>query len=75
LSDLHLLLSSSVLVWCWHLLRLIPQEILGIMAHIATCEAFVFHFPGGTAAVAGEVDGSLGRELENGCVLAAVEAA
>jgi hypothetical protein len=41
LSDLHLLLSPSVLIWCWHLPWLIPRAILGIMAHIATCEAFV----------------------------------
>jgi hypothetical protein len=38
---LHLLLSSYVLIWCWHLPWLIPWAILGIMAHIATCEAFV----------------------------------
>jgi hypothetical protein len=38
---LHFLLSSSILVWCRHLPRLIPRAILGIMTHIATCEAFV----------------------------------
>jgi hypothetical protein len=41
LSDLHLLLSPPILVWCWHLPLLIPWAILGIMAHIATCEALV----------------------------------
>jgi hypothetical protein len=29
------------LIWCWHLPLLIPWEILGIMAHIATSEALV----------------------------------
>jgi hypothetical protein len=41
LPDLHLLLPSSVLIWCWHLPLLIPWAILGIMAHIATSEALV----------------------------------
>jgi hypothetical protein len=71
LSDLHLLLCSSVLIWCWQLPRLIPRAILGIMAHIATCEAFVSIL----VAAAAEVDCSLGRELENGWALMVAEAA
>jgi hypothetical protein len=74
LPDLHLLVSSSVLIWCWHLPLLIPWAILGIMAHIATSEALVPIFPGRTA-VAAEVDCSLERELESGWVLAAAEVA
>jgi hypothetical protein len=38
---LHFLLPSFVLVWCWHLPWLIPRAILGIVACIATREAFV----------------------------------
>jgi hypothetical protein len=38
---LHLLLSSLVLIWCWHLPLLISWAILGIVAHIATSEALV----------------------------------
>jgi hypothetical protein len=41
MSDLHLLLSSLVLVWCWHLPLLISWAIFGIVAHIATSEALV----------------------------------
>jgi hypothetical protein len=41
LRDLHLLLSSLVLIWCWHLPLLISWAILGIVAHIATSEALV----------------------------------
>jgi hypothetical protein len=41
LSDLYLLLSSLVLIWCWHLPLLISWAILGIVAHIATSEALV----------------------------------
>jgi hypothetical protein len=41
LPNLYLLLSSLVLVWCWHLPLLIPWTILGIVAHIATSEALV----------------------------------
>jgi hypothetical protein len=41
LPDLHFLLSSSVLVGCWHLPWLIPWAILGIMACTTTREAFV----------------------------------
>jgi hypothetical protein len=41
LSDLHLLLSSLVLIWCWHLPLLISWAILGILAHNATSEALV----------------------------------
>jgi hypothetical protein len=41
LPDLHLLLSSLVLIWCWHLPLLISWAILGIVAHIATSEALV----------------------------------
>jgi hypothetical protein len=41
LPDLYLLLSSLVLIWCWHLPLLISWEILGIVAHIATSEAHV----------------------------------
>jgi hypothetical protein len=35
------MLSSLVLIQCWHLPLLIPWAILGIMAHIATSEALV----------------------------------
>jgi hypothetical protein len=38
---LHLLLSSLVLIWCWHLALLFSWAILGIVAHIATSEALV----------------------------------
>jgi hypothetical protein len=38
---LYLLLSSLVLIWCWHLPLLVPGTILGIVAHIATSEALV----------------------------------
>jgi hypothetical protein len=38
---LYLLLSSLVLIWCWHLPLLISWAILGIVAHIATSEALV----------------------------------
>jgi hypothetical protein len=41
LPDSHLLLSSLVLIWCWHLPLLISWAILGIVAHIATSEALV----------------------------------
>jgi hypothetical protein len=41
LPDLYLLLSSLVLIWCWHLPLLIPWTILGIVAHIATTQALV----------------------------------
>jgi hypothetical protein len=41
LPDLHLLLSSLVLIWCWHLPLLVPGTILGIVAHIATSETLV----------------------------------
>jgi hypothetical protein len=41
LPDLYLLLSSLVLIWCWHLPLLISWAILGIVAHIATSEALV----------------------------------
>jgi hypothetical protein len=51
--------------------QLIPWAILGIMAHIATCEAFVSIL----VAAAAEVDCSLGRELENGWALVVAEAA
>jgi hypothetical protein len=40
-SDLHLLLSSLVLIWCWHLPLLISWVILSIVANIATSEALV----------------------------------
>jgi hypothetical protein len=38
---LHLLLSSLVLIWCWHLPLLISWAIHGIVAHIATSETLV----------------------------------
>jgi hypothetical protein len=38
---LYLLLSSLVLIWCWHLPLLVPWAILGIVAHIATSKALV----------------------------------
>ena len=41
MPDLHLLLSSLVLIWCWHLPLLVPGTILGIVAHIATSETLV----------------------------------
>jgi hypothetical protein len=41
LLDLHFLLPPFILVGCWHLPWLIPQAILGIVAHIATREALV----------------------------------
>jgi hypothetical protein len=41
LSDLHLLLSSLVLIWRWHLPLLISNAVLGIVAHIATSETLV----------------------------------
>jgi hypothetical protein len=41
LPDLYLLLSSLVLIWCWHLPLLISWAILGIVARIATSEALV----------------------------------
>jgi hypothetical protein len=41
LPDLHLLLSSPVLIRCWHLPLLISWAILGIVAHIATSEALI----------------------------------
>jgi hypothetical protein len=41
LPDLYLLLSSLVLIWCWHLPLLISWAILGIVAHIATSKALV----------------------------------
>jgi hypothetical protein len=41
LPDLHLLLSSLVLIWCWHLPLLVPGTILGIVAHISTSETLV----------------------------------
>jgi hypothetical protein len=41
LPDLYLLLSSLVLIWCWHLPLLVPGTILGIVTHIATSEALV----------------------------------
>ena len=41
MPDLYLLLSSLVLIWCWHLPLLVPGTILGIVAHIATSETFV----------------------------------
>jgi hypothetical protein len=41
LPDLYLLLSSLVLIWCWHLPLLVPRAILGIVTHIATSKALV----------------------------------
>jgi hypothetical protein len=41
LPDLHFLLPPFVLVGCWHLSWLISWAILGIMACVATHEAFV----------------------------------
>jgi hypothetical protein len=41
LPDLYLLLSSLILIWCWHLPLLVSWAILGIVAHIATSEALV----------------------------------
>jgi hypothetical protein len=41
LPDLHLLLSSLALIWCWHLPLLFSWAIIGIVAHIATSEALV----------------------------------
>jgi hypothetical protein len=41
LTDLYLLLSSLVLIWCWHLPLLVPGTILSIVAHIATSETLV----------------------------------
>jgi hypothetical protein len=41
LPNLHPLLSSLVLIWCWHLPLLISWAIIGIVAHIATSEALV----------------------------------
>jgi hypothetical protein len=41
LPDLYLLLSSLVLIWCWHLHLLISWAILGIVAHIATSKTLV----------------------------------
>jgi hypothetical protein len=38
---LYLLLSSLVLIWCWHLPLQNSWAILGIVAHIATSEALV----------------------------------
>jgi hypothetical protein len=40
LPDLHFLLLPFVLVGCWHLPWLIPRAILGIVACVATREAF-----------------------------------
>jgi hypothetical protein len=41
LPDLYLLLSSLVLIWCWHLPLLISGAILGIVAHITISKALV----------------------------------
>jgi hypothetical protein len=38
---LHHLLSSLVLIWCWHLPLLISGAVLGIVTHIATSEELV----------------------------------